>query len=207
MAGRPRKNQIGEPFPNAPKVSPALSRMESIRTNLEEGSSDSDSTWFLPYLTEKQRMYGILYTRFLGDWAKAAKAAGYAPGTRQTQIESGDAMVAYMTAVKAEVAQVVGLSATTVVARMNRIALKAEDQGDLKTAMGANRTLGEWQGLGEKRVTVTHQNADGVSITIGSPRSTADDEVYIDAEIVEIMEQNGFERPELPQKEIDGAID
>lgn len=181
-------------------------RASQIEENLEEGSVNADSTWFVRHLSDRQKLYGLNYIRFAGDWKKAALNAGYSASTTQSHIENGDAMVAYMTAVKAEFATLQALSANTVLNRLNRIALKAEGSGELDAAIRANTKIGEALGLFEKKNAPIQINGDGNQIIIAAPRSEADDAVYQDPAIQAALRRNGMEPPALSEPVQDAEV-
>lgn len=177
-------------------------RASAIEENLESGSPDADSTWFLRHLTEKQRRYGLEYVKTGGNQEKAKLNAGYAKGTPISHIENGDAMVAYMSAVKAELAATQGISANTIAARLNRLALGAEAEGDRDNAIRANVKLGEMVGAFDKKGAAVQINADGVQVVIAGPRSSADDALANDPSVKAILAANGIDLPEAVDAEV-----
>ena len=171
-------------------------RIDGVRRALACLSPDADSTHLFGHLSDKQKMYATYFVKHEGDWRKAARQAGYGASATQESIEAGEAMSAYMAALKAEISLKIGLSAATVMSRLNRIALKAEEEKEYPSAIRANIKLGETFGMFHTEATTINVNAEGVIIQIGKPRDVSDD--VIDAEYQEILERNGVPRPPLP---------
>jgi AraC-like DNA-binding protein len=169
-----------------------LARASELEEHLDSGNPDGDSTWFARHLTERQRSYGLYFMQTAGDWKKSAQRAGYAARTLQRDIEQGDAMQAYMKAVRSEMAAVMAITSTTILARISRIGLKAEKQGDFGNALRASTKLGEAHGIFEHAKGGIQINGDGNTIVIGVSRSKTDDDIYEDAEWREIEAANGL---------------
>ena len=168
---------------------PALDRAARIDTSLAENTVDADVSWFVAGLSAKQREYGIQLVNFGGDWRKAADAVGYGPSVSRETIEKGDVMEAYMKSIEATIATAAVLNSGIVVSRINRIALRAEQEGNLPVALAANKSIGDVFGIFEQKGAVIRANADGIQITISGTRDKKDD--VIDADFEELLARNG----------------
>lgn len=180
-------------------------RADKLPASIAAGSVDASPHWFLPYLTEKQKLYGIRFVQFKGDWRKAAAACGYSAKTAQRNIEEGPAMYAYMTAVKSQLALSEALSAQDVIAGLHRNAVGAAAAGEFGASNRAWKLLGDTLQLFKTEAQTVNFNGDGMIVQISNARLPADD--AIDAEYREVIERNNLEMPALVAKQGDGEGD
>lgn len=144
-------------------------RVADIDKSVANASVESDSTWFFRHLTDKQKQYAIALIANNGDWEAARDAAGYSPNTNREHIEGGDAMYAYMTAVRAEIDLATASNAVNVHASLKRLALKAENEKDYGNAIRATKLIGDIQGIFVQQESPVHINGDGNIIQIVLP--------------------------------------
>lgn len=173
-------------------------RVSDVGVALSNGSANADSTWFYRFLTESQQRYGLHYVESGGDWRFAAQKAGYAPSAAQEKIEEGDAMQAYMTALRAELAMSAAINGVNLTAALKRLALKAEASGDLPSAIRATSELTKIKGMHDQKSAQVNINGDGNVIQIvANPKS-------VSARPLTDLERETLQRNNIPIPVVEG---
>lgn len=162
-----------------------------------KGSEEFQHTaWLATRLTDKQRLYALYYIEFDGDWKQAAQKAGYSEKTPQSHIEEGEHMAEYMQLLKDEVAMAASLNSARLIARMDRIAERAEHEKNYSAAISANKVLMDVKGMLHQDAPPVHVNNEGVIINIINPRQAHNPLAPIDEVTREILARNSYALPQ-----------
>jgi hypothetical protein len=169
----------------------------------------ADPSWYVSLLTAKELAYANALFTMNGDWKAAARMAGYGEHLSRMEIEQSDGMQALLKAVSSARAASSVLTREAMIARINRIALTAEKNGDFKSAMFANKELARLLRLDQPEETAHHVDGRGhrikvVALTVEPGIAPAPMPEVTD-EVRGILDLNGLDDlvPELPGGESD----